>query len=224
MTAPATASADFTVSQEAAATLVAELVKRAWPRLDIANLDRSLPRFKLVMGAIVEQLGPYIASEAMAWYRQQRMAAGVAGALTLAPAAVPDMQRVGKGVDWATRQLWSRDPDVTVARKQVAATVERYVLDTGRSTIIDAVHRDPQAKACARVPETNPCSFCALLATRGAVYKQHTVGFKAHDNCRCHPEPVFSVYEPSAQIREWQALYAKNGGLNGFRRAYEGRA
>lgn len=35
------------------------------------------------------------------------------------------------------------------------------------------------------------CSFCAMLASRGAVYKsEKTAGFEPHDRCDCHPELV----------------------------------
>jgi hypothetical protein len=46
-----------------------------------------------------------------------------------------------------------------------------------------------------------------MLATRGAVYKQHSATFLTHTNCRCQAEPVFGEYEPPARIRQAQALY-----------------
>lgn len=41
--------------------------------------------------------------------------------------------------------------------------------------------------AFARVPEPGACSFCLMLASRGAVYTAKTVGAvnKFHDHCRC---------------------------------------
>jgi hypothetical protein len=117
------------------------------------------------------------------------------------------------------------------AKARLAAAAERQVLDAGRDTIVDNVQRDRKAKAWARIAEPDACAFCAMLATRGAVYHVQRGEFKAHDNCRCHVEPVFTAYEPSAKVREWQALYAEaTKGVYGsknaqraFRQAYEGR-
>lgn len=53
----------------------------------------------------------------------------------------------------------------------------------------------------ARVPTSpRPCQFCAMLASRGAVYysedsalwKRHEEGEKYHDNCSCKAVPVFN--------------------------------
>jgi hypothetical protein len=100
------------------------------------------------------------------------------------------------------------------------------VLDLGRDSIIDSVHKDTQAEAWARVTEPKPCAFCALLATRGAVYKsEKSAEFEAHDHCRCHAQPVFTgvPFEASAQIREFQAFYRAHPGLQNFRRAYDAK-
>jgi hypothetical protein len=43
-----------------------------------------------------------------------------------------------------------------------------------------------------RVLSSNPCSFCRMLAGRGAVYHEGTASFESHDHCACSAEPVFS--------------------------------
>lgn len=121
---------------------------------------------------------------------------------------------------------------VAAARTNLTGAVEKLVLDVGRDTIINSVAADPKAKAWARVPEPGCCYFCAMLATRGAVYNEESVQFKTHDHCRCQPEPVFNAYEPTAQIREWQALWAETTrGVHGmknmqkaWRKAFEANA
>lgn len=155
----------------------------------------------------------------------------------LAEPAAPDTQPA------AVEDVPDASTAIADAKARLAAATEQQALDAGRQTIIDNAQRDRKAKGFARVPEPGACSFCALLATRGAVYKTdsfklsdakfHGQGVaKTHDKCRCHMEPVFSSYEPSAQIREWQALYKKvvtDEGHTGddariaFRQALEGR-
>jgi hypothetical protein len=52
---------------------------------------------------------------------------------------------------------------------------------------------------------------------------------KVHDNCRCHPEPVFTSYEPSARVRAADALWiaaakgSRSTATKRFRQAVEGR-
>jgi len=87
-----------------------------------------------------------------------------------------------------------------------------------------------------------------MLALRGAVYRDARAAgkgskgksgtafagggldFKVHDNCRCHAEPVFTAYEPSANMREMQRVWDEstkgrsgNDARNAFRQAVEGR-
>jgi hypothetical protein len=73
---------------------------------------------------------------------------------------------------------------------------------TPAGTRSSATSSDRKAKGWARIPEPGACSSALMLATRGAVYRSEKGGdFKSHDNCRCHVEPVFTAYEPSAQVR-----------------------
>ena len=113
------------------------------------------------------------------------------------------------------------------------------MLNQSRTAIIDAVRADSEAKGWARVTEPGACYFCAMLATRGAVYKtRETASFEAHrryengtgGDCRCHAEPVFNAYEPTAEIRQWQADYqnlkaelGRSPSLLEWRRRFEGR-
>jgi hypothetical protein len=174
-------------------------------------------------------------------YAQQRKAA-VGGGFSPRPADPPPVEQVAQTVDWAVQPLWSADvltqplteagsSAIADAKARLAASTERLVQDTGRDTIIGNVQRDRQAKAWARIPEPGACSFCLMLATRGAVYRsEKTAEFKSHDNCRCHVEPVFTAYEPSAAVRQAQALWASstrgksgNAAQIAFRQAVEGR-
>jgi hypothetical protein len=56
------------------------------------------------------------------------------------------------------------------AKARLAASAERLVIDTGRNTIIDNVSATGRRRLGAD-PEPGACSFCLMLATRGAVYR-----------------------------------------------------
>lgn len=206
---PATVSAagNAQAAQTGLVTALGYDLERSWNSLDVSSLRQSLPGFKTLIASLVHRYGLASGSLASQFYRSQRTAAGVTSPFTVRPAPLPNLTQIGATVDWATQPLWSAQPDVPLAQTQLAGAVDTLVLDVGRQTIVDNTHRDRHAKGWARIPEPGACYFCALLASRGAVYKQNTVDFRAHNHCRCHAEPVFTAYEPSAQIREWQALY-----------------
>lgn len=89
---------------------------------------------------------------------------------------------------------------------EVSGAVSRLALDSGRDTIVESAQSDPSAVGWARVTGDNPCAFCAMLASRGPVYKEDTVGFEAHDHC----VPAGTLVNgPSTEY--------------GFRRWYEGK-
>ena len=193
---------------------MAPMLTAAWGHLDPAHMSATLPRLTALVAAIVQRFSPASATLAVRQYQTERRRAGIVTPYRPKPASPPPREQVAKTVSWATQPLWKAEPDtlpqvVETAQTNLAGAVDNLVLDVGRATIIDNVAADAKAKAWARVPEPGCCAFCALLATRGAVYNAHSVQFRTHDHCRCHVEPVFNAYEPSAQIRQWQALYAE---------------
>jgi hypothetical protein len=208
------------------AALLREL-KQLFGLIDIQNLRGTLPQYEAAVAALVRQYGRASAGVAARFYSQSRDLAHVKGSFTPKHAALPGLDEVTANVKYATKDLWSREPDVESAQTLLDNSVDKLVLDVGRDTIIDNVHRDREAKAWARVPEPGACAFCVMLATRGAVYdERRTADFQAHNGERCHVEPVFNAYEPSAQIREWQALWSSStkghsgkNAINAFRRA-----
>jgi len=199
------------------------------------------------VAAIVRRFGQASATLAATFYRDERRLAGILAPFSVKVATPPDIAEVAANIAWATRTLWGPDAEVNFPDMQTLVTgaSEKMVLDTSRDTMIDTVAGDRQARGWARVTEPDACYFCALLATRGAVYKDgsfsdsdprfapHLVtpsDFKVHDHCRCHLEPVFFSYEPSAQIREYQQLYrsiphvnSSKGMQKAWRQAYEAR-
>lgn len=222
--------------------IVGPLVRRAWARLlDPHDLKGSGPRLTAAVEAIVAQYGRGSSAAALNSYRMQRREAGILGRPSLRMPPLPTHEAVTATVEHVLTPLYGPpDQQATDSAEQaLESSVERLVLDQGLTAIIDAVQSDKAARGWARVTEPGACYFCALLATRGAVYKtQATADFRAHvkqpdgsgGTCRCHAEPVFNAYEPTAQARQWMAdhkrLKDENSGslsLIQWRRAYEGR-
>lgn len=234
---------DSQAAQAGLAIVVGLAIAKLWPSLDLLHLKTALPAFKAAVAQEVQRHAQASATMAARQYRQQRVAAGIGGAYTPIPADPPPLEQIAQAVDWAVQPLWSSDvlaepateagsTAIADAKARLAASSERLVLDAGRDTVIDNAQRDRKAKGWARIPEPEACSFCLMLATRGAVYRSEaTADFKSHDNCRCHVEPVFTAYEPSAAVRQAEALWASstrgksgNAARIAFRQAVEGRA
>lgn len=132
----------------------------------------------------------------------------------------------------------SQPPDEAraAALSRSSGSVTRQVLSGGRETILRSVAEDKEALGWGRVTDGDPCSFCAMLAGRGPVYKADTVDFQAHDHCGCGAEPVYSGSEWPGRAREFHDIYneailqAREAGelirgtsndlLNAFRRFY----
>jgi hypothetical protein len=227
-------------------------IERLWPHLDLLNLKRSLPAFIAAVTLEIQSHAQASATLAVRQYTQQRVAAGEGRGFSPRPADPPSLAQITSMVNWSVEPLFSSNvqalasgqPEaaptellpsggsaIADAKARLAAAAERQVLDTGRQTIADNAQTDRKAKGWARVPEPGACSFCLMLATRGAVYRaEQSAEFKTHDHCRCHIEPVFTAYEPSAAVRQAQALWATstrgksgNAARIAFRQAVEGR-
>lgn len=76
-----------------------------------------------------------------------------------------------------------------------SGTVDAAGMAGGRNAILDAIRNDRLVLAVARGTGPDPCAFCAMLASRGFVYKSEaTAGVgdseaivKYHIHCHCYP-------------------------------------
>ncbi|HEX8570229.1 MAG TPA: hypothetical protein VF699_09965 [Caulobacteraceae bacterium] len=102
---------------------------------------------------------------------------------TTAPAATVDALREDAHRRAGTRQ---------------AAAAERIVMNGARGTAWSLGQRDRRVVGYVRLSQSGtPCGWCAMLISRGAVYKsqrsaEYADGDKYHDNCHCTAEQVFT--------------------------------
>ena len=177
---------------------VAEM-RRLWPALDWTALDRTYPRFAATVAQLVAQNRRTSAGLSAAYLRAFRVASGLGGDLrVITPDALPLEQfktslRVTSVV--AAKKAAAAGTPLEVAMGnalvQASGSMARIVLDAGRSTVIESVRADPAAVGWQRVLGGGGCDFCVMLAGRGAVYKEDTADFPAHDHCGCTTEPSY---------------------------------
>lgn len=94
------------------------------------------------------------------------------------------------------------------AGRNAANVAGREAIRPGRNLVDQASKKDSAVLGWARVTDGNPCAFCAMLASRGAIYKSKIKAAttrnydfpdddpeslkKYHPGCHCQVVPVFS--------------------------------
>lgn len=171
-------------------------VARLWPALDAKRLTETWPGWLRAMTLLTKSYHAQSATAAGASYRAARQHATQSPAprslIRIAPAPADD---------WLTKAFGYSGPGMLgkdtarpgTALSTTLGTASRIVLSGGRTTIIDTVHDDPVAVGWYRLTDGSPCAFCALMASRGIVYKsEKTADFQAHNDCGCSAAPAFS--------------------------------
>ncbi|MFJ5923861.1 hypothetical protein ACIQF6_14810 [Kitasatospora sp. NPDC092948] len=120
----------------------------------------------------------------------------------------------------------------------VGGAADREVLRGGRSLAEQSARADGRVVGWARVTDSSPCGFCAMLASRGAVYKSRDSALfaggppvslddltKYHDLCHCQIVPVYSRADhmPAGSVA-WRDLWQEaSDGRTGrdVRRAFD---
>jgi hypothetical protein len=204
----------------------------AWRLLDAADLDGSIERWLRVVMQIIQGQRVISATQAADYVTAFRAvelgstqgftpviakkleAKILATSLTVTgPVAVKTALRRGEVLARA----------MAIGETLSSGAAMRHVLDGGRSTLLDSIRSDRRSVGWARATSGRSCAFCAMLAGRGAVYREDTAGFQAHDSCSCVPEPIYTrraaLPQGSEKYREvWDQ---SDGTLEDFRNLYE---
>lgn len=176
---------------------------------------------------LTHQYGLAAVSLARDYYLDLRDQAGVSGSFR--PPVVAPMP-----VDNMAAYFESALADLTSELdQQVADFAARLALNSGTDELFASIEADRQRGTrvrWARVTRPGACSFCLMLATRGAVYRtESSANFRPHKGCHCDVEPTFGPYEPPAHIRAAQVLWSEStddvkgsrAKQNAFRRALD---
>ena len=104
--------------------------------------------------------------------------------------------------------------DRQLVLRKLAGITNRLVQQPARETVYQATRK--AGTRYARVPEPHACTFCLLLASRGAVYSRDTVllteaGKKYHDNCKCLGIEVQTPADLPKINQELEQIYIKSG-------------
>ena len=226
-------------------------VMKLWRDLaDPARIDGSWSAIRPAFVPLVLMARLGSAQLARSYYMQARSAAGV-GDDGFMPSSAPLLSGdrliktldVTGPVEFKKAISAGRTPiqAIEVAAVRMAGSTQYLVLEGGRTAMQDSIDRDAEATGWARVTDNDPCAWCAMLASRGPVYKSAKTagdprqgGNSYHDACACQAWPSFSLEEPFIGVAErlyddWRRETRGTGGknaVNAFRRWWEaeGRA
>jgi hypothetical protein len=208
---------------------------------DVDNADRTWPAIRSMLAAMTQQQHGTSATLANTYYGQARIEAGADGSfLPITPAALAEellkvvLDATGIAAFKRAISLGKTPAEaLQIAGVTLSGAVSRLVLSGGRDAILGNVREDRQAVGWARLTDAHPCAFCAMLSSRGGVYKtRETARFQAHDHCACMPVAAWSRDEAWLQhsrdlYEQWQDVTQGHSGADArraWRRHWDNRA
>lgn len=170
--------------QEAAVDLRAAL-----SGLDPADAAGWRDEALVIVPDLVTTYGDAVVTHTADMYDQWRDDARVAGRFRATPGELATFDQIAAGVRNGVGSLFQADPDVEASLTRLEGSLSRYLTSGLGDTITGNTGRDPKAAGWRRVAKGSACRFCRMLAGRGAVYRERSVRFKAHDHCQCSAAP-----------------------------------
>ncbi|WP_052083160.1 VG15 protein [Rhodococcoides fascians] len=191
-----------------------------WPLLDPSNLAGSKPEWMALQMALMQVYDGKSASLASAYLSEYRSAELGDSSGPVAGLDDFDGERVFGSMDAtgpgriAAKEAGGMSARLAAAQAFpiLAGAVQRHVLGGGRRVLAESAGRDPRAGGWRRVTDADPCTFCAMLVTRGPVYhsKAAAMGLtKYHDKCGCGVEIVYGTWRPTKQEQAYIDAYDK---------------
>ena len=172
---------------------------------------------RTAVAALVADRRRQSADLAAAFYRAERLAAGVWSPVHAGRAAPLPAEQVLKTINATGIAAFGRSlragatPQQALDRSAVtlSGSASRLALDGGRTVVDESVRSDDAAIGWVRVTDSDPCPWCLMLAGRGAAFHsaesaggEKNAQFigdgeaKWHDHCGCTALPVWDPDDP----------------------------
>lgn len=150
-----------------------------------------------ILAELVETYGSAAASISADWFDELRDASGVPGRFV---ADIPEPEAPGTSqlLNWAS----AKASDSETFQSLILGGLQRRITNYGRDVVVNSTYRDTNARGWMRVG-TPDCDFCAMLISRGSVYKKDTVRFRTHDYCDCSAAPVWNQGQLTALTKKF---------------------
>jgi hypothetical protein len=211
-----------------------------WSQLSMQDVRSSWPALKTAIAALIQNRYRQAATLGTTYYQQARQAANVPGVVELASPEMPGDDLVSATLDatgpYGMLGRIKQGQQVAQAAQNsgviMAGAGQRLITNGARQAVLQSVDADKRAVAWMRVTSANPCAFCSLLASRGAVYRSEaSASFESHAHCACVAAPAFS--RADAQATRNNPLYKQykqatkgtsgKDAVNAWRRYWDGQ-
>lgn len=157
-----------------------------------------------MMPKIVAQYSDASAIIASDFYELAREQANARGRFTPKLAKPAPLAQIEASAGWSLQSVWQEVIDFGALLVNLNGSMTRLVRQAGRATVAENAQRE--GVGWYRAPDAGACSFCLMLASRGAVYATEAgarfvgingrvrgnqqAGEKYHDNCGCVPTRI----------------------------------
>jgi hypothetical protein len=167
---------------------------------------------------LIDTYQPLSAEVGAGFYEDVRVAANVSAPHSVVLADPPKPDKVQGTLSWAIAPLFRRDTtgarviDLDAAMSRTVSEVQLEVANGARDTVELNAAEDRGRPRFARHASANACAFCALMATRGSVYRSAESagnGKKFHAHCHCVAYPVFPDEDDESPpyVLGWEKAY-----------------
>lgn len=197
--------------------LLADLLRLLRALFSTDDAEQSWAALRPAIRALVATQSQRSADLAATYYLRTRQAAGVTTPFRPIVQGPPADELIDATIDSTGLGSYLHDRKMgrTAAQAQrraevnLAGAVSRLTQQAGRETVQASSRDDRAAIGWMRVTDADPCYWCAMLASRGVVYKSRaTAGAKYagrfdgvnpyafHNHCECSAVPVMSDQDP----------------------------
>lgn len=191
--------------------------------VDLENARQVAAVVRDLFPALAELYVPAVSAVAADWYDDLRAEAAVASTFAAEVLAQPDADNLQDAIGDMLAPLFTAErPTAQQTVNRLDGLAETLVGTVDRQTVQANAAGDPARPVYARHASANACTFCQMLATRGADYasKQSALrvvlgrgtrklGEKFHDWCRCTAVPEWQpgTYEEAPYVATWREAY-----------------
>lgn len=153
---------------------IAELAERdlvaVWRTLTLDDVATARREIQAILPLIIDGYGTPISSLAADWYDELREQAQIARPYRAVVGPLATKAQTDALAGWSTGALYGASPQQEAALTALQGGLQRLLTNADRDTILANIAGDPVRTRYARHASANACAFCAMLATRGAVY------------------------------------------------------
>lgn len=182
---------------------------RLWPILNLRAPGSTYAEWQAAMQALAVRNRAAATTLGTSYVGAAWLAAGQADAPTLVPASDLPVEQIQTALRVTSLVAYRRSLGAGLepqqaeqsALVQVSGSIARAVADAAREAAAESTIAS--GGRWSRVTNPGACSFCRMLAGRGAIYRSET-NFASHDHCGCSLISEFGVsgpvpYVPSAK-------------------------